>query len=174
MAKPLMETLHRKQSARLLQLQQLEAKLKRGDILNGRQLFFGKATCFTCHAVGAEGGNFGPDLTNIGEIRSRHDILEAILFPGASFAREHETVKVVTQTNTYTGIITEQLPDAIIVAEGPGSRVRVARAGVISIEPQRISMMPPGLDKILTIEDLSDLIVYLTALPNGLGQLKSH
>ncbi len=173
-AKPLLETLYRKQAARLLQLQQLEAKLKRGDVLHGRQLFFGKATCFSCHAVGAGGGNFGPDLTNIGEIRSRHDILEAILFPGASFAREHETVKVVTRTNSYTGIIAEQLTDAVVIAAGPGSSIRVPQTDVVSIEPQHISMMPPGLDKMLTIEELSDLMAYLTSLPNGLGQLKSH
>ncbi len=89
-AEPLIKTLQAQQATRLSQLQQLEASLKRGDVGEGRQLFFGKATCFTCHAVATEGGSFGPDLTNIGEIRSKHDLLEAIVYPSASFAREHE------------------------------------------------------------------------------------
>ena len=174
MAKPLMKTLQDQQATRLSQLEQLEASLKRGDVGEGRQLFFGKATCFTCHSVEKNGGQFGPDLTNIGEIRSKHDLLEAIVYPGASFAREHETSKIITKTNTYTGIITEQLADAITIATGPGATVRVPRSEISSIELQNISMMPPGLDKILDNQELSNLMAYLVSLPNGLGQIKSH
>lgn len=174
LAKPLMKTLQDQQATRLSQLEELEASLKRGDVSEGRQLFFGKATCFTCHAVEKNGGQFGPDLTNIGEIRSKHDLLEAIVYPSASFAREHETSKIITKTNTYTGIITEQLADAITIATGPGTTVRVPRSEISSIELQNISMMPPGLDKILDNQELSDLMAYLVSLPNGLGQIKSH
>lgn len=174
LAEPLMKTLQDQQASRLSQLEQLEASLKRGDVGEGRNLFFGKATCFTCHSVEKNGGQFGPDLTNIGEIRSRHDLLEAIVYPNASFAREHETSKIITKTNTYTGIITEQLPDAIIVATGPGSIMRVPRSEISSIELQNVSMMPPGLDKILDKQELANLMAYLVSLPDGLGQIKSH
>lgn len=171
-AVPLMKTLEGQQAERLSQLQQLEAGLKRGDVSEGRQLFFGKATCFTCHAVATEGGSFGPDLTNIGEIRSKHDLLEAIVYPSASFAREHETSRIVTKTGSYTGIITAQLPDAVTLSTGPGSKLNINRADIISIEPQNVSMMPPGLDKILTGQELANLLAYLVSLPNGLGQLE--
>ncbi|MFT3702099.1 MAG: HEAT repeat domain-containing protein [Agriterribacter sp.] len=173
-AEPLLKTLQAQQAARLSQLQQLEASLKRGDVSEGRQLFFGKATCFTCHAVESQGGVFGPDLTNIGEIRSKHDLLEAIVYPSASFAREHETSRIVTKTGTYTGIITEQLPDGVTIATGPGTKLSIARVEISSIEPQNVSMMPPGLDKILNERELANLLAYLVSLPNGLGQIKSH
>ena len=168
-----MKTLHQQQAARLSQLQQLEARLKRGDVGEGRELFFGKAICSTCHAVEGNGGDFGPDLTNIGEIRSRHDILEAILYPAASFAREYETSRVVTKTTAYTGIIKEQLPEAIILETGPGFIVRIAQEEITAIEPQNISLMPPGLDKQLTVEEMADLMAYLTSLPDGMGQSHS-
>ena len=42
---------------------------------------------------------------NIGGILSQHDILEAIVYPSASFAREYESSNTVTKT--YTGIIKE-------------------------------------------------------------------
>jgi len=168
-AEPLIVKLREKNADRLSQLQAVEAGLKRGDVGQGRKLFFGKAICSTCHAIGTMGGNFAPDLTNIGQIRAKHDILEAILYPSASFAREHETSKVITKTTSYTGIIKEQLPEAIIVATGPGQQVRVQRSEITRIEPQSISMMPPGLDKQLTNEELSDLIAYLTSLPDGMG-----
>ncbi|HRO44718.1 PVC-type heme-binding CxxCH protein [Agriterribacter sp.] len=173
-AEPLIKTLEAQQATRLLQLQHLEANLKRGDVSEGRLLFFGKATCFTCHAVTSEGGTFGPDLTNIGEIRSRHDLLEAIVYPSVSFAREHETSRIITKTGTYTGIITEQLPDAVIITTGPGTKMSITRAEISSIEPQNVSMMPPGLDKILNEQELANLLAYLVSLPSGLGQIKSH
>jgi len=92
-----------RQAERLARLQSVEATLVRGNIDAGRRLFFGKSLCSTCHAVGREGGRFGPDLTSIGDIRSRHDILEAILFPSVSFAREYDTYRVRTTAATHTG-----------------------------------------------------------------------
>ena len=89
------------------------------------------------------------------------------MFPSASFAREHETSKIVTKTKTYTGIIREQYPDAIVVAEGPGPTVRVQRNEIISIEPGTVSLMPPGLEKQLSTQELSDLVAYLVSLPDG-------
>jgi putative membrane-bound dehydrogenase-like protein len=156
-----------KNAQRFSQLQALESSLKKGDIGSGRKLFFGKAICSTCHAITNEGSTFAPDLTNIGEIRSRHDILEAIIFPSASFAREHETSKIITASNTYTGIIKEQYPDAIVLATGPGSTVRIRRSEITSIETGTSSLMPPGLDKQLTQQELSDLVAFLVSLPDG-------
>src|SRR5690606_28175579 len=107
-AKPLTEMLQKQQAQQQGMLAKIASELTGGDVLEGRKLFFGKSTCSTCHAVTSEGGTFGPDLTNIGDIRSRFDILEAIFFPSASFAREYETVSVTTSTGTLVGIITEQ------------------------------------------------------------------
>jgi putative heme-binding domain-containing protein len=166
-SEPVLNALKQKNADRLKQLQATESSLSNGDVGAGRKLFFGKAICSTCHAIANEGNKFAPDLTNIGEIRSQHDILEAIMFPGASFAREHETSKVATKSNTYTGIIKEQYPDAIVIAPGPGSMIRVPRNEIVSIEQQPVSMMPPGLEKELSPQELSDLIAYLVSLPDG-------
>ena len=170
----LIHTLKEQQASRLEELEKLQSQLKRGDVADGRTIFFGKGTCLVCHAVGGKGGDFGPDLSNIGEIRSRHDIIEAIMYPSASFAREHETSKIITKNTSYLGIITEQLPDVIIIATGPESKVRVPRNEIVSIEPERVSLMPPGLFKSLSIQEISDLMAYLESLPSGLGQIKSH
>lgn len=171
-ARPLLERLGERQAGQLKELQALEVSLLAGDVGEGRKLFFGKVNCSSCHAVVGQGGNFGPDLTNIGEIRSRQDMLEAILFPSASFAREYETSRILTKTATYTGIIKEQLAREIVVETGPGLRLRVSRADITAIEPQNVSMMPPGLHKQLSTREMADLMAYLTSLPDGLGQLK--
>ncbi|MFK5973968.1 MAG: HEAT repeat domain-containing protein [Flavobacteriaceae bacterium] len=170
----LLNILKEKQALRLEELEKLQSQLKRGDVAVGRTIFFSKGICMSCHAVSGKGGDFGPDLSNIGEIRSRHDILEASMYPSASFAREYETSKLVTKSTSYLGIIREQLPDVIIISIGPGSKIRVPRNEIVSIEPERVSMMPPGLLKSLSIQEISDLMAYLESLPTGLGQIKSH
>jgi putative membrane-bound dehydrogenase-like protein len=173
-AVPIIVKLQERQGKRLSELQSLEAKLIKGDVGEGRKLFFGKALCSSCHAIIGQGSDFGPDLTNIGEIRSQHDILEAILFPSASFAREYETSEVVTNGNSYTGIVKQQLADAIIVETAPETSVRLSRSDITAINPHDVSLMPAGLDKQLTIRELSDLMAYLSSLPDGLGHLKKQ
>lgn len=170
-AEPLMATLKERHAERLSKLEQMENSLAKGDVGEGRKLFFGKGTCSTCHSVGSDGGKFGPDLTNIGEIRSRHDILEAIVYPDASFAREYETYKITTKNNTYTGIIAEQLPDAIVVTIGPAPGIRIPQADIVSVEPHEVSMMPPGLDQQLSPKEMADLIAFMEALPYKLDRL---
>jgi putative membrane-bound dehydrogenase-like protein len=172
-ADPLIARLRDRNAARLSELQAVEARLTRGDVVQGAKVFFGKGICFSCHAVVNKGGKFGPDLTNIGQIRSGHDILEAIMYPGASFAREYETSKVITKSTSHVGVIKEQFPDALTIEVGPGVIIRVQRAEISGIEPVSISMMPPGLDKQLTNEELSDLMAYLKSLPDGLGNIKA-
>ncbi len=162
----LMTALRARQSERLARLQAVEATLGRGDIDTGRRLFFGKSLCSTCHAVGSTGSRFGPDLTSIGDIRSRHDIVEAILFPSASFAREYETYRLRTASATHTGILKEQLADAVVVEVAPESAIRVPRADIVATEPLNISMMPPGLEQMLTPDELTDLVAFLESLPD--------
>lgn len=173
-AQALIAFLKEQQKERIQQLERLASSLQKGDVDEGRRLFFGKATCFTCHAIENEGGDFGPDLTNIGEIRARHDILEAIVYPGVSFAREYETVKITTRGNVFTGIITAQTTDAITISTGPGAKTQIQRSDIVAMEQENTSMMPSGLNKILTAEELSNLVAYLESLPDGLGAIKKH
>ena len=167
----ILAVLRKKNAERLAKLEKMEKDLKGGDVMEGRKLFFGKASCYGCHAVGKEGGNFGPDLTNIGEIRSSHDILEAIVYPNVSFAREHETFRITTKTATFTGIIKEQLPEAIVVALGPAPGIRIPRTEITSIEPHNVSMMPSGLDEQLTKKEMANLMAFLKALPYRLDRI---
>lgn len=93
------------------------------------------------------------------------------MYPNASFAREYETYQVETKTNTYTGVIAEQLSDAIILTIGPGPGIRIPRTDIVSIEPDHVSMMPPGLDQQLSVAEMADLIAFLEALPYDIDRL---
>lgn len=149
------------QAGRLQRLNELKSLISGADLERGRVLFYGKAICSTCHQVGAEGGKFGPDLTSIQKDRSAHDLLEAIVYPGVSFVREYETYRIKTKTGEHTGIIQEQSPSVIVLGTSQTSSIRIPRADIFSMEMQPVSMMPQGLDQLMTKQEMADLLAFL-------------
>ena len=166
-AKPLQERFKMEQVARVGRLKQLQYLLTAGgDVGRGRNIFFGKkVACSTCHTIGTEGGHVGPDLTAIGSIRSGHDLLEAIVFPSASFVPGHEVYRVRTKTSSeiLSGVIGEQDSDAIALITGPNAEVRIPRDRIASMEPSTVSLMPEGLDTSLSQQEFTDLLAFLQA-----------
>jgi putative membrane-bound dehydrogenase-like protein len=146
-------------------LDKLLAGLKPGDVRRGQLVFnSAKTQCIACHKVGYVGGTVGPDLTRIGGIRSERDLLEAIVFPNASFVRSYEPVRVVTaDERVFNGVLKKDAPDEVIVAVAADKDERIARADVDSITPSTISLMPSGLEQQLTPQDLADLVAFLKA-----------
>ncbi len=157
----LIVTLNKSKEERLSRLEEIENALATGDIDRGRAIFFGKATCYTCHKIGQEGGDLGPDLTSIRSDRSIHDIIEAVVYPSVSFVREYETYQIKTNTDTHIGIIREESPDVIVLGIAPETSIRIAKSEVVEITQTDVSLMPQGLDRILTEQELSDLMIFL-------------
>ncbi len=166
-AGPLLEQLKvdgAKQQARLAELQDV---LAGGEIQRGRDLFFAnkKAICATCHSVQGQGGRIGPDLTKIGAIRAPRDLLEAIVFPSASFARGFESFAVVTDDGqVLSGIIARETAEAIHIVNNSRVETRVPRTAIESITQSKVSIMPEGMDAQLSRQDLADLIAFLQSL----------
>jgi putative heme-binding domain-containing protein len=157
----LLAKLREAKSSRIKRLTAMESQIGKGDLERGRALFYGKAICYTCHQVGAEGGNLGPDLTSIQKDRSAHDLLEAIVYPSVSFVREYETYRVKTKSQEYTGIIQQQTEGAIVVGTAPQTSVRIPRNEIVSLEMVNVSVMPQGLDQLLTPQEMADLMAFL-------------
>lgn len=165
LATPLFGKLQEAQKTRVEKLQRLEPLLRAGgDVGRGRRIFFGeKVACASCHTIGAEGGHVGPDLTGIGAIRSGHDLLEAIVFPNASFVPGHEVFVVDLANDRLSGVIRSQSREAVVLVTGPKGEVRIPRSTIKSIEPSKVSLMPEGFDEELSQAELIDLLAFLQA-----------
>ncbi|HEV3004426.1 MAG TPA: hypothetical protein VGX78_08180, partial [Pirellulales bacterium] len=146
-------------------LEELLASLPQGEVRRGQAIFKGtKAACASCHAIGYLGGRLGPDLTRIGATRTDRDLLEAIVFPSASFVRSYEPLLVVTRDGRqFSGLVRKDAPDEVVLVKSPTEEYRVARDDIEELLPGTVSIMPQGLDQQLTLQDLSDLVAFLRA-----------
>lgn len=150
-------------------LEAMLATLPQGERARGQTVFNStKAACSTCHAIGYLGGRMGPDLTRIGDIRSERDLLEAVVFPNASFARGFEPVTVTTNAGaTHGGLLRTERADEIVLTAGEGQDVRIRREDIEDIQPASISPMPSGYAQLLTRQELADLIAFLKGSRSG-------
>jgi putative heme-binding domain-containing protein len=150
-------------------LEELLAAGKAGDVRRGQAVFNNpKAACLSCHTIGYLGGKIGPDLTRIGQIRSERDLLEAILFPSASFARGYEPVVVTTASGAiHGGVLRSDLSDTVVLVNGAGEEIRILRREIVDMQPGAVSIMPPGLDTQLSRQELTDLLAFLKATRSG-------
>ena len=164
-AERLYQAIQADSSDRSKRLEDLLGEMKSGDIRRGQAIFNGaKASCNTCHAIGYVGGRLGPDLSKIGQIRSDRDLLEAIVFPSASFVRSYEPVAVATTDGkVISGLLRSETSDEVVVALAADRDERIPRSKIDEIQPGTVSVMPAGLDRVLTNAELADLIAFLRA-----------
>ncbi len=162
-ATPLLEALNAGVAQQNARIDALLPTLAGGDINRGHLVFNNEKTaCTLCHKIGYRGGLLGPDLTTIGKIRSERDLLEAIVFPSATMVRGYEPFTVTTKGGeAHTGIVRKDDAEEVVLATGPESTQRVSRADITDLQPSHVSPMPPGMDAVLTPQELADLLAFL-------------
>jgi putative membrane-bound dehydrogenase-like protein len=137
-----------------------------GDRGRGEQVFFSqRAACSACHQIGSRGERIGPNLSKIGEIRTRRDLAEAILAPSASLARGYESASIATTGGlVHHGLVARETASAVMLRTTDRVEVRVPRDQIETFVPSPTSIMPQGLDKTLSPEELRDLVAFLQSL----------
>jgi putative heme-binding domain-containing protein len=163
-AEPLLKRLSPNSADQQAKVDELDKQLTGGDTGRGKAIFFSaKAACATCHSIGGQGGQVGPDLSKIGAIRTRRDLVESIVFPSASFAREFETLQVSTNDGeVYAGTLARESSDAIYLRTP--AEIRIPRANVKKTQISPVSVMPQGLDAAVTKQELADVLAFLQSL----------
>ncbi|HEV8060562.1 MAG TPA: PVC-type heme-binding CxxCH protein [Gemmataceae bacterium] len=147
------------------QLESIVTSLSSGDVRRGQLVFnSARAACISCHEIGYVGGHVGPDLTRIGKIRTERDLLESIIFPSASFVRSYEPVVATTKSGKiYNGLVRRDTPEELVLTLSGTEEVRLARDTIEDVQPSKVSIMPAGLDKQLSKQELADLVAFLKA-----------
>ena len=132
-----------------------------GDAARGEK-FFNARSCIQCH-----GGrrSLGPDLAGVAKRFSRDDLFTAIINPNRDVSSRYQTTMVVTDDGkVYTGLVIYHSVDGMVLRNATNQTFRLETS---DIEVQRklpTSLMPPGLLKGATVQDLADLNAYLQSL----------
>jgi len=133
-----------------------------GDSSKGRDLYFGRAACATCHLHGAEGRDIGPNLTEVGQRYDRAAILDSIINPSAAIAFGYESVVIETNDDqTYSGFVVGD-GDTVILKDVGGQQHSLPRENIRSRQELGQSIMPAGGALGLSAQDLADLVAFLT------------
>lgn len=164
-AAPLLAKIAAQNEDKIERLESVLALLDKADIRRGHQVFHGtKASCLACHQLGYLGGHVGPDLNRIGRIRTERDLLESILFPSASFVRSFEPVEVITTDGKIiTGVIRDETATEVVLALDAEKEVHIPCESIEERSEGKVSIMPAGLDKQLSLQELADLVAFLKA-----------
>ena len=61
----------------------------------------------------------------------------------------------------FNGLVQRETEDELTLATGPDKEVRITRSEIEEIKRSKTSVMPAGLDKQLTPQQLADLVEFL-------------
>jgi len=134
----------------------------KGDVARGREVF-AKANCLKCHRFLKEGEGVGPDLTSVRRRFQKKEIIESVLLPSQVISDQYTAVTVVTTEGlVHTGM---PLPNPgsknLLLLLPDATRLEIPPEKVEEKQKAKVSVMPEGLFKDLTLEQIADLFAFL-------------
>jgi putative heme-binding domain-containing protein len=165
-ARPLLDRLEKAQAEQLSKAENIANLVATANPQRGLQVFGSqKAACTACHKAANVGGITGPALKGIGARRSERDLIESIIFPNASLVQSYETWKVLTEDGqVFLGVLIEDRPDEIVLSAGVDKTFRIPRSSIEEMSRSDQSIMPTGLDKLISDQEFADLVAFLKSL----------
>ena len=89
-------------------------------------------------------------------------MLESILFPSLSFVRSFEPVTIATDDGrVFNGVIRDETDATLTLQLDAQKSIQIAKSAIEERQPGTVSIMPEGLEKQLTPQELADLVKYL-------------
>lgn len=130
-----------------------------GNWQRGEAVFL--KTCAACHVIHGKGHLIGPDLSVTGR-GSLDQMLSNVLDPNLVIGNGYQARLVKTKDGrAIMGIPVEDNDQRLVLRPPAGADETIPRDAVAEVTTLPVSLMPEGLEKALTQQELADLIVYL-------------
>lgn len=145
-----------------------------GDPAKGKELFASNG-CTTCHQIGNKGGAIGPELTDIGSMRSPKYLEEVLVDPGKNPPADpalperrmwtgYLLTKVVTKDGkTFTGVRVNEDTFVIVLRDMAGNYHTFKKSNLESIDKEFGKSFMPSFSH-LSEAQRNDLVAYLMTL----------
>ena len=141
--------------------------LSSGNASAGRTMF--SQNCAKCHMLFGTGGNVGPDLTGSGRANLDY-VLSNLVDPSALVDEAYRLTTVLMEDGRLLSGFMEKHGEAAIVLRTQDERVTLPLKEIDEMKTTNLSMMPNGLLRSFTDEQIRDLVVYL-ASPDQVPEL---
>jgi metallo-beta-lactamase class B len=155
-----------------------EVKLP-GDPKKGADVYRGLG-CAGCHIINGQGGNLGPDLSDIGFLRGGAYLKQSVVDPSAALPKgvmqipsrgyaEYLPLRVVTKKGEeIRGIRVNEDAFTVQVRDQAGKFYSLRKADLELLEKQMGKSLMPSFANRLTAPELDDLVAYLSSLRSEL------
>lgn len=157
------------------QLGQSPVAVVRGNVEHGRQLYFERGNCASCHALRGAGGVAGPDLAEIGLRRGADYLRRALVDPEAdvpeNFGRyrwhtvipdNYLQVRVVTPARQeMTGVRLNEDAFNIQIRETTGKIRSFAKADLAELHKDWGKSAMPSYRDVFSTAELDDVVAFL-------------
>jgi len=128
---------------------------------SGRGVGIYRKQCSTCHRLRGEGSDVGPDLGALGS-KDVPTLLVAILDPNRAVEARYVNYTATTRDDReLSGIISSESGNSITLRAPGGREETVLRSDLNRLTSSGLSLMPEGLEKLLTPQDMADLLAAL-------------
>jgi putative heme-binding domain-containing protein len=137
----------------------------KGDPVRGEAIFRRvDLSCMRCHSVSRAGGQVGPELSAVGGSSPVDYIANSILNPNLAVKEQYVTrVFELDSGKILSGVVLDRDETRVRIRDAQGKIVVIPTAE-IEEESEGASMMPMGLTKFLTRDELLDLIRFVSEL----------
>jgi putative heme-binding domain-containing protein len=133
----------------------------KGEAAAGAAVF--KKLCASCHRLGQEGVEVGPDLATLTD-KSPESLFAAILDPNRAVESKYAAFTVATvDGRVLSGLIASESATSVTLRRQDGKDDVLLRSDIDAMTTSGQSLMPEGLEKDLTPRDLADLIAYINS-----------
>lgn len=141
-------------------LEQYQAALKlAAKPERGRQVF--EKNCAACHQIGKLGVVVGPDIADL-RTKTPAQVLLDILSPNQAIDNNYVSYTVVTKDGRVeTGFIAAETASSITLKQPENKTQLILRQDIEELKSNGISLMPEGLEKNISIEQMADLISFV-------------
>ncbi|HRA89404.1 MAG TPA: c-type cytochrome, partial [Planctomycetaceae bacterium] len=133
-----------------------------GDAARGAAIFGKK--CTTCHKQGNIGHEVGPNLASL-TTRTPESLLTAILDPSAAVEAKYLNFVVATISGrSVIGMLSTETGSSLTLVAAEGKSESILRTDIEELRSTGKSLMPDGLEKDLSQQDLADIIEYVKTI----------
>src|SRR4029079_3442871 len=135
-----------------------------GDASRGKALVESSG-CLKCHRIGEQGSRLGPNLSEIGSVRTPERLQQALVAPDDEVIGENRFVRFTTKDGTkVTGRLLNQDAISVQLINEKEELKSYLRAGLRDYALVDKGLMPSAAQSKLTDQQVADIVAYLFTL----------